>query len=389
MMDNNRRVSLLFAGDFAPCRRFEKIVLTEGKKIFGDLQEDIGKADLSFVNLESPLCTNGNAIKKIGPNLHAHPDCLYSLSEAGFDVIGLANNHIMDFGEVGLAETIASCRGLNLSVCGAGNTLQNAQRPLVLDAKVAKVAYIAISENEFSIARSDKAGAAPLDPIDNTRQIESARKKADFVFVSLHGGNEYFPYPRPGLRKICRFFIERGADAVICHHAHVPGAYEFFNDKPIIYSLGNLIFDNPKPPSDWDKGYAVVLDYSIETKILKNFQILPYSQSVSQSGIVKLKGGEKQNFLERVAGYNDILTDKDAYRKTWDDFCEKMGNSVLFKHYFPVQFRGMGRLSQLVNPEWFLVPTQKSKRIKLNMVRCESHLELLQSILACAKSGRL
>ena len=387
-MDNNRRVSFLFAGDFAPCRKFEKIVLTEGKKIFGDLQEDIGKADLSFVNLESPLCANGNAIKKIGPNIRAHPDCIYSLSEADFNVIGLANNHIMDFGEVGLAETIASCRGLKLSVCGAGKALQHAQRPLILDVKGTKVAYIAIAENEFSIARSDKAGAAPLDPIENILQIESARRKADFVFVCLHGGNEYFSYPRPGLRKICSFFIERGVDAVICHHAHVPGAYEFYMDKPIVYSLGNLIFDTPKPPAGWDKGYAVFLDYSIETKTLKNFQILPYSQSVSQNGIVKLKGGEKQTFLGRIAEYNDILADKDAYRKTWDDFCEKKKKSVLFEHYFPVQFRGMGRLSRLINLERFLVPTQKNKKIKLNMVRCESHLELLQSILACVKSGR-
>ena len=65
-----------------------------------------------------------------------------------------------------------------------------------------KVAFIAVAEREFSIAGVDKPGVAPLDPIDNTIQIERAKDEADLVFVSIHGGNEYFPLPRPGLRKL-------------------------------------------------------------------------------------------------------------------------------------------------------------------------------------------
>jgi poly-gamma-glutamate synthesis protein (capsule biosynthesis protein) len=90
------------------------------------------------------------------------------------------------------------------------------------------IAIIAVDEYEFSSADTNAVGASPLDPIDTIYQIESAKQKVDFLFVSIHAGNENFTYPRPGLRKICRYFVDKGADSVVCHHPHVPGAYEFY-----------------------------------------------------------------------------------------------------------------------------------------------------------------
>lgn len=386
---NSNSISFLFAGDFAPCRGFERIALGRGKEIFGDLQVDIAEADLSFLNLETPLCINGKPIKKSGPNIRAHPDCIHAILDAGFNAVGLANNHVLDFGVEGLKETMAACRGVGLPTCGAGKNLKEAQVPLILERKMVKVAFIAVAEHEFSIAgTAAMPGSAPLDPIDNTTQIEDAVKKADFVFVIVHGGNEYFPYPRPGLRKICRFFIDRGADAVLCHHVHVPGAYEFFKGKPIVYSLGNLIFDTSKPPISWDKGYTVNLDYHVKTKALTKFEILPYSQSVVQGGIKKIQGHKKIMFLEKIAEYNRVLGDNFAYMRAWDEFCKKEKNMLLLKNYSPFNFRGMRKISEIFNPELFLMPTNASKQVKLNMIRCQSHLELLQRVLGYNNRNR-
>lgn len=106
-------------------------------------------------------------------------------------------------------------------------------------------------------------GSAPIDLVDNYQQITAAKKLADVVIVTIHGGNEYFPYPRPGLRKMCRHFIDLGVDAVICHHPHVPGAYEVYEGKPIYYSIGNLVFDQNLPKPGWEEGYFVELKFDV------------------------------------------------------------------------------------------------------------------------------
>jgi len=379
-------ISILFAGDFAPCRRFESLVLAKGPEIFGDLQKNITEADLSFLNLESPLCTKGKPIKKTGPNFKSHPDCIKAVKGAGFDVVGLANNHIMDFDNEGLEQTIISCKDSGLNICGAGKNLKKAQHITIIESRGLKIAYIAVAEHEFSIAGADRAGAAPLDPVDNTLQIESVRNRVDLVFVSIHGGVEYFSLPRPGLRKLCRYYITRGADAVICHHPHVPGAYEIYKDRPIVYSLGNLIFDHSNPPEDWNVGYAVSLEYSKEDKKLSKFKVIPYTQSVEQGGLCKMSGSDKMVFLKKIERYNKILGNEDLYIEAWNEFCQKEKNTLILKNYLPVHFRGMRRVGKIISPEFLFLPTEKNRLVKLNLIRCESHLEILQNILS--KGGK-
>jgi len=376
-----RNITILFAGDFAPGRRFERLVLKKRPAIFGDLQPSIASADLSFLNLESPLCTGGKTTDKTGPNLKAAPECAKAITAAGFDVAGLANNHIMDYGDTGLEETMNACKGAGLAVCGAGKNQDAAQQVSIIERQGLKIAVIAVAEHEFSIADVNQTGVAPLDPIDNLLQIESARKIADLVFITIHGGNEYFPLPRPGLRKLCRFYTTRGADAVICHHSHVPGAYEIYKGKPIVYSLGNLIFDHPKPPEGWNQGYAVELTYNPSVKTLSGFDVLPYTQSVVQGGACRMEDPENAAFLKKLEEYNRILGDESAYGQAWDRFCQKEKKMTFMKNYLPFHFRGMRKISRFVNPGWFLVPTDNNRRVKLNMIRCESHLELLQNIL--------
>lgn len=372
---------MLFAGDFAPHGGYEKPVITLGAAIFGDLQEDIATADIAFLNLEAPLCLHGKPIRKTGPSLRAHPDCLHAVADAGFNVAGLANNHIMDYGVTGFGETLRAVTSHGLKVCGAGQYLQQAQQACHVEVKGLRIALIAVAEHEFSIASSDHPGAAPLDSIDNVLQIEQAHKEADLVFVSVHGGNEYFPLPRPGLRKLCQYLTNRGADAVICHHTHIPGAYEIHEGKPIIYSLGNLIFDHPHPPENWDKGYAAILKYSSDTRKFIAFNFLPYSQSVSQKGVRKMYGDQKANFLLQLDKFYTVLQNNELYLSEWKRFCFSKKNLLLLKQYSPFMFRGMRKVSSILNSEKIFLLNKTSRNVKLNMIRCESHLEMLRTIL--------
>jgi poly-gamma-glutamate synthesis protein (capsule biosynthesis protein) len=372
-------LSLLFCGDFAPVQNFEKLVIEKGALIFGDLLKEINNADMSFINLETPACSVNDPIIKSGPVLKVSPKCLESLSEANFDVIGMANNHILDHGEIGLLETIESCQNYHLDYVGVGNNIEQAQEPLILKRKGIKIAIIALAEREFGIASELTAGAAPLDPIDNTKQIEKAKNDADFVFVTIHGGNEYFPLPRPGLRKICHYFIDRGVDGVICHHPHVPGGYEFYKNKPIFYSLGNIIFDKKNPLPGWCDGYATQMDFDIKSKKLNSFNILPYRQSVNDDGVKLLECNEKKSFLQHIDQLNTILNDKVEYNKEWNKFCTTKEKNMLIYSFLPKN-RVIGISSKILPIKQIFLP-KNSVSTKLNLIRCESHLELLQSIL--------
>ena len=92
-------------------------------------------ADISFFNLECPLCLSDYPIKKNGPNLRANPKCIHEVSGAGFDIVGLANNHIMDYGPRGLEETINSFRKEKLLTRGAAENLQKHKSHYLLQKK--------------------------------------------------------------------------------------------------------------------------------------------------------------------------------------------------------------------------------------------------------------
>jgi poly-gamma-glutamate synthesis protein (capsule biosynthesis protein) len=179
---------------------------------------------------------------------------------------------------------------------------------------------------------------------------------------------------------LCKYLIERGADGVICHHPHVPGACEFYQSKPIVYSLGNLIFDHPNPPEGWNQGYALRLEYDADANQPISHEFIPYTQSVKQGGVRKMRGTEKEAFFQQLADYKQTLSDDKAYRKTWSDFCNFRETEVLLKMFMPFQFRGLGKLSKYLPITKCILP-KSSIEARKNLIQCESHRELLLGIL--------
>ena len=384
-MAQNESINVIFSGDFAPCRGYESIVLDCNTRVYGDALPIIENADLSFVNLECPLTVHDKAINKSGPALKASPECAKALKP--FSVVGLANNHILDYGKKGLEDTIFTCQDLSIPTVGAGSDINQAQQPFFKDVKGIRVAIIAVAEHEFNQSENGGAGSAPIDPIENYHQIKKAKEQADVVIVTLHGGNEYFPYPRPGLRKLCKHYIDLGAEAVICHHPHVPGAYEYYQGKPIIYSLGNFIFDNAKPPKDWDLGYMARINIDLESKNFCKLELIPYKQSIELGGIQLLQGQEKEYFLKRIEIYRQNLEEQQIWLQEWQDFVYKQSDNYILQQYFPVIVRGLGFLARNT-PIAKMFYNKKNDMHKINMLRCQSHLELLTSILEAKSQPR-
>lgn len=379
------KITALFAGDFAPCRRFEEVVSSRGQDVLGDALPVIKNADLSFVNLECPLTSTNESINKDGPALKAAPICVTAIQD--FSVVGLANNHVLDYGRKGLEETLKVCSDHGLPVVGAGLSLAEAQNVFVKECDGTRIAVIAIAEYEFNQSEQGGAGSAPIDLIDNYQQIKKARRIADIVILTLHGGNEYFPYPRPGHRKMMHHFIDLGVDAVICHHPHVPGSYEIYNGKPIVYSLGNLIFDNAKTPEDWDLGYMVQMSFDVVSKKLNSLELIPYEQSVELGGVKLLRGQDKKNLLDRVEGYRRKLETETEWLDEWHSFVDTKTDTYILKTFFPFSMRGLGFLSRNTSIAKLFF-NRKNSLPKLNALRCQSHRELLIASLESKSQPR-
>ena len=130
------KINIIITGDFCPHKRVEQAFLNkEFENVFNGFEKIAEDCDLSITNLECPLTLSNIPIAKTGPNLKAHPDCINGIKFGGFNVVTLANNHIMDYGEQGLIDTINACTKNNINFVGAGPNIGDAEEPFYLNIK--------------------------------------------------------------------------------------------------------------------------------------------------------------------------------------------------------------------------------------------------------------
>jgi poly-gamma-glutamate capsule biosynthesis protein CapA/YwtB (metallophosphatase superfamily) len=229
------------------------VILFGGDCHFGDkplrlddhLRERIGQAEFVVVNQESPITEReGPAVDK-EIHLRSSTEAARWLQNLGVEVVSIANNHIADYGEDGLIETIARLKSAGITPVGAGRDLSEAHSPAYVDLPDGRViAFLAFTSRSIGskIANERDYGCAELESAGIRRAIEQAREKASYVVLLLHYGLTKFDYPTPRERDVLRSFAGLGVNVIIGHHSHVVQGYEIFNGVPIFYSLGNLIF---------------------------------------------------------------------------------------------------------------------------------------------------
>jgi poly-gamma-glutamate capsule biosynthesis protein CapA/YwtB (metallophosphatase superfamily) len=204
-----KQINIIVTGDFYGGNRIEKLIKEEKyADLYNDFITNIQNAEIAIANLESTLTNCNKPIVKTGPALKSSPNTIYALKHAGFNLLTLANNHIMDYGEKGLADTIQLCRKNNISTIGAGSNLNEASKFFYQEVKGIKLAFLNFTENEWSTTNGKEPGANPLNPIINHYAIKIAKEKADFVFVIVHGGHEMYELPSPRMKETYRFFID-------------------------------------------------------------------------------------------------------------------------------------------------------------------------------------
>jgi poly-gamma-glutamate capsule biosynthesis protein CapA/YwtB (metallophosphatase superfamily) len=371
-------LKILFTGDFCPQLRIHDLIEQERYAlIFNDFKKELDSNDLNIVDLECPLTERSETIHKTGPHLKASPQAVKALQYAGVNVVAMANNHIKDYGSEGLLETIKYCEAAGIKTVGAGQSAETARKPLYVEAKGIKVAILNITENEWSNTHGTEVGANPLDLVKNFNDLREAKEHSDFVIVVYHGGNEFYELPSPRLKETLRFFVDAGASAVIAHHTHIISGYEIYQQAPIFYSLGNFCFDWPdKRNSFWNLGFAVRLRLAKSQKI--NFDILPFKQNDEVAGVHTLSLKEGVSFDQNLNKLNAIIANDKVLEEKFHDYCEE--KKIIYQIYMePYRNNFLASLYKRgLIPSLFSI---QKKRLHLNIVRCESHRDVLMRML--------
>jgi poly-gamma-glutamate synthesis protein (capsule biosynthesis protein) len=261
---------------------------------------------------------------------------------------------------------------------GAGADLEEARRALFLERKGWRIAVLAFAENEFGMATEAAAGANPLNPLRNLEDIRRASAQADLTLVLVHGGNEYNPVPSPRMRQTYRAFAEAGATAVVGGHTHCPQGFEIWRGVPVVYSLGNFLFDarperEPLEPPAWWHGYMVRL--GLAGKRAWRLELVPHSCYPAAEAVAPLVGRERRGFLRYLLRLGDVARDPRESLRFWEAWCAREDSGYVE--------RLLGKTSNAVSP-----PAQELLDLR-NLFTCESHSELLATYLRLACEGRL
>jgi poly-gamma-glutamate capsule biosynthesis protein CapA/YwtB (metallophosphatase superfamily) len=240
---NEPTISVAFAGDIlldsAPGKAIQR-----GEDPFAKTEVLFRGAALRVGNLECPVATSGAPVEKVY-TFRADPRVLPVLRRH-FDAVSVANNHSGDYGVAAFSETLQRLDDAHVLRFGGGKNLAQAHAPLLVERggiKIALLGYDRFIPRSFE-AGDDQPGVAWAEPEQATYDIAQARAAgADVVIPFLHWGWENEPEPCADQRKLARQLLDAGADAVIGAHPHVTQGAEMYRGKPIIYSLGNFVFD--------------------------------------------------------------------------------------------------------------------------------------------------
>ncbi len=235
---------LLFAGDIMLDDGPGKTIAAGGDPL-APFEAILKDADYRIGNLECPIATVGQPFDNKIYSFRADPRVLKVL-QGRFDALSLANNHSGDYGQEAFLETMQHLDQAGIQHMGGGRNLSEAHKPLWITAKGMRVAILAY--NEFK-PRSFEAGAnwPGIAWSEDTQVISDIRAAkaagADHVIPFMHWGWEREPAPTERQQTLARRMIDEGASAVVGGHPHVTQGAEIYQDKPIIYSLGNFVFD--------------------------------------------------------------------------------------------------------------------------------------------------
>lgn len=364
-MDQSK-LNLIFSGDFAPILKDYKT----NDSHFRSINEILLFVDLHITNLECPLTYSEASIKKSGPAVKSDPGSISLFNQAKVKLACMANNHIFDYGEKGIVDTIEVLKKSNIESIGIVNRTDGREKWIVKEIKGKRIGFLNYCEHEFSVREKGFLGASGYDPVDAYYDIRVLRPKVDWLIVIYHGGNEYYPFPRPELKKDFHYLADLGADMVVGHHTHVFSGYEIYNDKPLIYSLGNFFFPYEGEPESWNEGVLLncIIDESIQ------FELIPFYQCKDGFEVTLMTRDKKGSALQKIKDLSSTISDDSKLEDAWRIYVQNFGEGLSGKILYPT------KVDKLLLKLPFLkkyVSDKSRLRSLINILRCTSLKQLL------------
>ena len=309
-------IVLAFAGDInfnedsKPAAKYD----SEKKGILGGISEELvtemNDADIMMLNNEFAYSTRGTKTPDKSYTFRANPSRVDILKEMGVDIVSLANNHALDYGQDALMDTFTTLDNAGVDYVGAGENLARAKSPIYYEIGDKKIAYLASSRVIFAMdwyATEDRPGmVGTYDPAQLLESIKEASDNSDYVVVYVHWGVERNNYPEKYQKSFAKAYIDAGADIVIGCHPHVMQGIEIYKGKTIAYSLGNYWFNASKKESGLLKLY-IDPDGALRTQLLPAMNDNTYTYLITNDKAKKAY----YSFMEEISF--DIKFDENGF----------------------------------------------------------------------------
>lgn len=282
-------VTLLFAGDVYFSNHVLNAYDQAGgiKGVLDDgIRKEIDGADLFMVNQEFPFTDRGTAAEDKQFTFRLPPEKVSILQEMKVDIVTLANNHILDFGQEGLLDSCQILDEAGIVYVGGGEDLNRARELKTMEAGGRTIGFLGTCrvymDASWAAGPSHPGVFSTYDPAQAIEAIKKAKDQCDYLVVYVHWGVERETEPKEYQKTMGRQYIDAGADLVVGSHPHVLQNIEYYKGKPIVHSLGNFVFGSSIPETallkivlkaDWKPGAGQADDESVQDGIEQHVEI--------------------------------------------------------------------------------------------------------------------
>lgn len=359
-----------FVGDISFNGIYDELLLNKWPNFpFEQIKIEFDKSNIVLGNLESPFA-QGSKVPEFSMKtpLKANRRYIEGLKWAGFRILNLSNNHILDYGENGAINTQKILEEHDIEHFGYGKDLVSAKAMKILTADSLKIGFVGYTDIVIDSpfwAGSDTRGVAKFDIDSAVKETTENRKLVDVLIINLHWGIEYFYLPTPDQIVAARKLIDAGADIIIGHHPHVLQGLERYKDGIIAYSLGNFLFSEILWEWNAPNGERRVTKY-------------PLGKRNRKAAILRVKFDRKGSPNHTVIGTHlrkDGRIEVDPSVPKMVDHLSQMLNAKEYERYFRNEF---AKFEQRV-----LVKSQLRRLVRFYKIRPKH----LKEIVAVVKGG--
>lgn len=281
-----------FTGDVMLGRLVNEILKEKNPAYpWGNVLPLLHKNDYNIINLETAITSHHEAVPKVF-NFKTDPKNVASLKQANISIVSIANNHILDFGEIGLFETLATLQKNDIAFVGAGKNIGEAQKPHIFTHKGITIGVIAFTDNEPSwLATDEKPGINYINvgDIETIKKIiEPVKNSVDFLIASCHWGPNMREKPTQEFINFAHQMIDAGIDIIHGHSAHIFQGIEFYKQKLIMYDTGDFVDDYAVDP-ELRNDISFLFQVKLSKNNIQELTLIPVYINTMQVNLAKDK----------------------------------------------------------------------------------------------------